>query len=140
MSGGYNKYRCKYWLTHDCPNWVFMNKHACGACLAEGREGGEGLPGQSEIQIPQALGGNLEYTIMGLLPAEPGTYYTYLQKAVAPRIPTSNVVTSDTPRPVVATTGIQTGVIKAGVIQMQGAGEAPWPVMPPNMIQLQTRW
>jgi hypothetical protein len=32
-SGGYYKYCCKYWLTYNCPNWVWMNKAPCGHCL-----------------------------------------------------------------------------------------------------------
>src|ERR1700712_5753689 len=32
-SGGYYKYRCKYWLTHNCPNWVWVNNAPCAHCL-----------------------------------------------------------------------------------------------------------
>ena len=32
-SGGFYKYRCKYFLTHNCPNWVYANGHACALCL-----------------------------------------------------------------------------------------------------------
>lgn len=32
-SGGFYKYRCKYFLTHNCPNWVYANGHACSMCL-----------------------------------------------------------------------------------------------------------
>ena len=31
-SGGIYKYRCKYFLTHDCPNWVFVNYAPCADC------------------------------------------------------------------------------------------------------------
>lgn len=31
-SGGFYKYRCKYFLTHDCPNWVFVNYAPCADC------------------------------------------------------------------------------------------------------------
>jgi len=33
-SGGYYKYRCKYWLTYNCPNWVWVNNATCAHCLA----------------------------------------------------------------------------------------------------------
>jgi hypothetical protein len=32
-SGGFYKYRCKYFLSHNCPNWVYCNGHACANCL-----------------------------------------------------------------------------------------------------------
>ena len=32
-SGGYYKYRCKYWLTYNCPNWVWVNNAPCAYCL-----------------------------------------------------------------------------------------------------------
>ena len=31
-SGGYYKYRCKYFYTHNCTNWVYINKTACANC------------------------------------------------------------------------------------------------------------
>ncbi|KAK4190326.1 hypothetical protein QBC35DRAFT_378294 [Podospora australis] len=116
MSGGYSKFRCKYFLTHDCPNWVFMNGHACAACLAEGREAPESVQPATnnnswsrptEICVPQAFHGNLHYTIMEVVPAvEPGTYWTLRQKSLGPQLPVHNMTTSDTPRPAMVTTGI----------------------------------
>lgn len=32
-SGGFYKYRCKYFYTHNCQNWVWVNKAACASCL-----------------------------------------------------------------------------------------------------------
>lgn len=32
-SGGYYKYRCKYWLTHNCRHWVWVNNASCAHCL-----------------------------------------------------------------------------------------------------------
>jgi hypothetical protein len=32
-SGGYYKYRCKFWLTYNCPNWVWVNNALCAHCL-----------------------------------------------------------------------------------------------------------
>ncbi|PQE28843.1 hypothetical protein CJF30_00003857 [Rutstroemia sp. NJR-2017a BBW] len=43
-SGGYYKYRCKYWLTFNCPNWVWVNDAPCASCLAKGRD--------NEISVP----------------------------------------------------------------------------------------
>ena len=33
MSSGFYKYRCKYFLTHNCPNWVYCHGHPCALCL-----------------------------------------------------------------------------------------------------------
>ncbi|KAF8474615.1 hypothetical protein BDZ91DRAFT_758771 [Kalaharituber pfeilii] len=39
MSGpGFYKYRCKYFYTHDCPNWVWVNNSACAKCVSLGRD------------------------------------------------------------------------------------------------------
>jgi hypothetical protein len=32
-SGGYYRYRCKYWLTYNCLNWVWVNNAPCAHCL-----------------------------------------------------------------------------------------------------------
>ncbi|VBB83736.1 Putative protein of unknown function [Podospora comata] len=121
MSGGFNKYRCKYFLSYNCPNWVFMNGHACGSCLAEGREAME--PAEStgalatwrqptEVCVPKAFQGTLQYIIMEAVPnATAGSYWTLRQKVLDPRtqmsqININQITTSDTPRPVMATTGI----------------------------------
>lgn len=32
-TGGFYKYRCKYFYTYNCPNWVYCNGHACAMCL-----------------------------------------------------------------------------------------------------------
>ncbi|KAL2116070.1 hypothetical protein VTJ04DRAFT_10325 [Mycothermus thermophilus] len=36
--GGFYKYRCKNFYTHNCTNWVYCNGHACADCWAEGRQ------------------------------------------------------------------------------------------------------
>ncbi|KAH8677597.1 hypothetical protein BX600DRAFT_132121 [Xylariales sp. PMI_506] len=36
--GGYFRYRCKYFYTHNCPNWVYVNNSPCSSCCAEGRD------------------------------------------------------------------------------------------------------
>ncbi|XXH01473.1 hypothetical protein Hte_007833 [Hypoxylon texense] len=30
--GGFYKYRCKYFYTHNCPNWVYENYSSCASC------------------------------------------------------------------------------------------------------------
>ncbi|KAI1091568.1 hypothetical protein F5B19DRAFT_493302 [Rostrohypoxylon terebratum] len=37
-SGRYYRFRCKYFLTHNCPNWVWVNRSPCAMCCAEGRD------------------------------------------------------------------------------------------------------
>lgn len=32
-SGGFYKYRCKYFYTHNCANWVWVNNTPCATCL-----------------------------------------------------------------------------------------------------------
>lgn len=32
-SGGYYKYRCKYFFTHNCPYWVWVHNAPCAHCL-----------------------------------------------------------------------------------------------------------
>ena len=35
--GGYNRYRCKFWASHGCPNGVWVNNTPCANCVAIGR-------------------------------------------------------------------------------------------------------
>lgn len=133
-SGGFYKYRCKYFYTYNCPNWVYCNGHACAMCLAEGRDAAESEPSvpshshpstawqrpqhqrrqnpsaATEICVPQAIQGTLRYTIMEVVPTDetsPGAYWVLRQKAMAPQVlPYSAITTSDTPRPVMAAVGI----------------------------------
>ncbi|CAK7229336.1 hypothetical protein SCUCBS95973_007186 [Sporothrix curviconia] len=86
-SGGFYKYRCKYFLSHDCPNWVFVNNAPCADCCAAGRDTHD--PGQDllashhpflygsspefEIGVPVFQDGLLRYTFAGMLSSyEPG--------------------------------------------------------------------
>ncbi|KAI0432689.1 hypothetical protein F5Y09DRAFT_301138 [Xylaria sp. FL1042] len=69
-SGGFYKYRCKYFYTHECPNWVYVNNTACGECSAQGRDA-EPAASQApvirysqEICVPQVEAGVLYYTRM----------------------------------------------------------------------------
>lgn len=92
-SGGYYKYRCKYFLTHNCPNWVWVNNATCASCLvslkcetidpkpfskkrqADGRD--SDAAGKSsrlclsrEIYVPQLENGFLQYTMMEIVAAD----------------------------------------------------------------------
>ncbi|KAL2139557.1 hypothetical protein VTI28DRAFT_5038 [Corynascus sepedonium] len=99
-SGGFYKYRCKYFYTYNCPNWVYCNGHACAMCLAEGRDSAEAEAGalsrphasatwqqaqqqqqqqhqrrqnataSTEICVPQAVHGTLRYTVMEIIPSD----------------------------------------------------------------------
>jgi len=71
-SGGYYKYRCKYWLTHNCAHWVWVNNAPCAHCLAEGRDAQEELESHSfrstrEVFVPQFENGFLQYAIMEII-------------------------------------------------------------------------
>ncbi|GAB1313096.1 hypothetical protein MFIFM68171_03306 [Madurella fahalii] len=146
-SGGFYKYRCKYFYTYNCPNWVYANGHACPMCLAEGREAAD-TPAmaassssatanpwrqyqhhhhhphqQTEICVPQASHGTLRYTVMEVIPTDEGSgraYWILRQKVMEPPrtvMISSSMTTSDTPRPVMAPA---TGV--SGMAGMAGMG------------------
>jgi len=72
--GGYYKYRCKYWLTHDCPHWVWVNNAPCAHCLADGRDSDVGMMQgpfriSREVYVPQLENGSFHYTIMDIIAA-----------------------------------------------------------------------
>jgi len=133
-SGGFYKYRCKYFYTYNCPNWVYCNGHACAMCLAEGRDVAESEAVNpphthssatwqrpqnqrrqnpttpTEICVPQVIHGTLRYTVMEIVPADEsgsGAYWVLRAKAMAPQaLPYSTFTTSDTPRPVLTSVGV----------------------------------
>lgn len=37
LSGGFWRYRCKNFFTHNCLNWVYVHKEPCAICMAYGR-------------------------------------------------------------------------------------------------------
>ncbi|KUJ09876.1 uncharacterized protein LY89DRAFT_689786 [Mollisia scopiformis] len=47
-SGGYYKYRYKFWLTYNCPKWVWVNNAPCAHCLADGRD--DELPPKEDVR------------------------------------------------------------------------------------------
>jgi len=71
-SGGYYKYRCKYFFTHNCPHWVWVHNAPCAHCLADGRDSDVAvMPGpfrlSREIFVPQLENGALQYIIMEII-------------------------------------------------------------------------
>ncbi|KAH8684619.1 hypothetical protein BGZ60DRAFT_442622 [Tricladium varicosporioides] len=71
-SGGYYKYRCKYFFTHNCPHWVWVHNAPCAHCLADGRDTDAAiLPGSvrlsREIYVPQLENGAFQYIIMQII-------------------------------------------------------------------------
>ena len=87
-SGGYYKYRCKYFLTHNCPHWVWVNNAPCAHCLvstsfiiglqsahtfqAEGRDSVDTIISSPfrlarEIYVPQFENGALQYILFEII-------------------------------------------------------------------------
>ncbi|KAK1832702.1 hypothetical protein QBC39DRAFT_236010, partial [Podospora conica] len=124
-SGGFYKYRCKYFLTHNCPHWVYVNGAPCAYCCAEGREADENEtettshPAQvprmttREICVPRVFEGTLQYTLMEFVESGEGNYWAVRHKMPPPppqhhhhhqhhqpMMMSTSMVTSDTPRPV----------------------------------------
>ncbi|KAL2069634.1 hypothetical protein VTL71DRAFT_14313 [Oculimacula yallundae] len=71
-SGGYYKYRCKYWMTYNCPNWVWVNNSPCAHCLADGRDSDMARISapfrlSREVFVPQFEDGMLLYTVMEII-------------------------------------------------------------------------
>lgn len=71
-SGGYYKYRCKYFFTHNCANWVWVHNAPCAHCLADGRDSEVAIMPtpfrvSREIYVPQVENGALHYIIMELI-------------------------------------------------------------------------
>ncbi|KAL7922027.1 hypothetical protein ACQKWADRAFT_111926 [Trichoderma austrokoningii] len=69
-SGGFYKYRCKNFYSHNCPNWVWVNNSPCATCIAEGKDANERPRSSSmtsrEIVTPRVRDGILQYTIAEL--------------------------------------------------------------------------
>ncbi|KAK3386981.1 hypothetical protein B0H63DRAFT_144641 [Podospora didyma] len=125
-SGGFYKYRCKYFLPYNCQNWVWVNYAACASCLAEGREGEEIInPGEQarsgvenaalpqwrrspDILVPRAHNGSLQYDSFEIVGhGESGNDWTLRLKG-PPQQPltTTAMTTNDTPQGILAPTGV----------------------------------
>ncbi|KAI0198844.1 hypothetical protein F4808DRAFT_434692 [Astrocystis sublimbata] len=68
--GGFYKFRCKYFLTYNCPNWVYVNNTACASCSAQGRElepaqfQAPANMGTVQVQVPHFENGMITYTLI----------------------------------------------------------------------------
>ncbi|KAJ3482187.1 hypothetical protein NLG97_g7637 [Lecanicillium saksenae] len=74
--GGFYKYRCKYFLSHDCKNWVWVSDTPCSTCMAIGRDE-ESLPAAAwsvsrDILAPHVNNGILQYAYMKVTVSEQG--------------------------------------------------------------------
>ncbi|KAI2610675.1 uncharacterized protein GGS25DRAFT_518972 [Hypoxylon fragiforme] len=100
-SGGYYKYRCKYFYTHNCPNWVYVNNSPCANCCAEGRDVEGALPERysHDICVPRVEDGIVHYTLMEIVATdEPGNHWMLRYKVNQTQVPTV-MTTSATPGP-----------------------------------------
>ncbi|KAI8634494.1 hypothetical protein F5Y19DRAFT_213253 [Xylariaceae sp. FL1651] len=108
-SGGFYKYRCKYFYSHDCPNWVYVNNTACATCSSHGRDV-EQAPSQTpvviysrEICVPRVEGGVLYYTLMETVTTDAAGNYWALKYKVTqrtqPPAPTTTSALPGTPIP-----------------------------------------
>ncbi|CCC07349.1 hypothetical protein SMACR_02356 [Sordaria macrospora] len=130
--GGFYKYRCKHFYTYECMNWVWVNHAACATCLAMGRgeESDVALSAtRFEIRVPRALDGMLSYESAWVAPPvftgfEP-TFktrnapmsgnnssttslgdFTPAFRGSPPEVFPTTMTTTDTPQPVMTTTGV----------------------------------
>ncbi|KND94578.1 hypothetical protein TOPH_01232 [Tolypocladium ophioglossoides CBS 100239] len=97
---GFYKYRCKFFISHNCPNWVWVANSPCASCLALGRENEQAkMPAWTasrDIVAPRVRDGVLQYVVMELVPpTEPGEHWTLRDKISAP--PPAVPVTSAMP-------------------------------------------
>ncbi|OTB04056.1 hypothetical protein M426DRAFT_166478 [Hypoxylon sp. CI-4A] len=108
-SGGFYKYRCKYFFTHNCPNWVYVNNSPCANCCAEGRDEVP-LPRYpneipNEICVPRVEDGVVHYTLMEIVNTDESrnqwTLRYKVEQSQQTQVPT---VTSATPGPPVPAT------------------------------------
>ncbi|KAI1199351.1 hypothetical protein F5X97DRAFT_341707 [Nemania serpens] len=69
-TGGYYRFRCRFFLTHNCQNWVYIRDAVCAECSAKGRDAQPAasqapMMGYStQICVPRVEGGVLYYTLM----------------------------------------------------------------------------
>ncbi|KAF3070914.1 hypothetical protein GL218_00417 [Daldinia childiae] len=109
-SGGFYKYRCKYFYTHNCPNWVYVNNSPCANCCAEGRDvDGEvpemPLPRHShDICVPRVEDGVVHYTLMELVNTnESGSQWILRYKVNQTQVPTVMTTNATPGAPIPAT-------------------------------------
>lgn len=84
-SGGFYKYRCKYFYAKSCQNWVYVNGEACMTCLvshaavrgprtwgwrvngaqAEGCDTDLQRSCSPDVRVPRGLDGTYGYAMVG---------------------------------------------------------------------------
>ncbi|KAK1761236.1 hypothetical protein QBC47DRAFT_24318 [Echria macrotheca] len=112
-SGGFYKYRCKYFLTHDCNNWVYVNGAACAYCVADGRECMETEIAPAaprfprDIYVPQPCDGTLHYMLMEVVVEDGDGSNWYLRHKVSAE-PLVKPIVTNIPGPVMAASGFHT--------------------------------
>ncbi|PSR80031.1 hypothetical protein BD289DRAFT_441544 [Coniella lustricola] len=107
-SGGFNKYRCKYFFTYNCQNWVYVSSSACANCLADGRDA-VALPAHQEanlnatpkdICVPYFANGVLKYSLMEVVVTDhSGQYWELREKVSNSRIPVVPTTSAQPPPP-----------------------------------------
>ncbi|KAI5860336.1 hypothetical protein GGS23DRAFT_233163 [Durotheca rogersii] len=102
-SGGFYKYRCKYFYTHNCPNWVYVNNSPCASCCAEGRDVDGAVVEMPtwryshDICVPRVEDGIMHYTLMEIVNIdESGSQWMLRYKVGHTQIP-AVMTTSATP-------------------------------------------
>ncbi|KAK0626925.1 hypothetical protein B0T14DRAFT_562788 [Immersiella caudata] len=95
-SGGFYKYRCKYFYSHNCTNWVYVNGAPCAMCVADGRESVDAEAESPvrhvsrEICVPRICDGTIQYMLMEFIESGTGNYWAVRHKAMnQPLIPTN---------------------------------------------------
>ncbi|KAK6084062.1 hypothetical protein SCUP234_03391 [Seiridium cupressi] len=108
--GGFYKYRCKYFYSHNCPNWVYVNNSPCANCCAEGRDGEAANSAATrnfsrDIAVPRVADGKLYYTLMEMVNVdEASSNWTLVYKAAQKPV-TTVATTSATPKaPILSST------------------------------------
>lgn len=109
--GGFYKYRCKYFYTHNCPNWVYVNNSPCASCCAEGRDSEVSNPSVSryasrDIFVPKAADGMLCYTMMEMVNIDEASSDWSLRYKPTQKPTLATVTTSATPNASIISKGL----------------------------------
>ncbi|KAI2632689.1 hypothetical protein GGS26DRAFT_591126 [Hypomontagnella submonticulosa] len=109
-SGGFYKYRCKYFYTHNCPNWVYVNNSPCANCCAEGRDVDGATSEVSspryshDICVPRVEDGVVHYTLMEIVNTDDsGNQWTLRYKVNQTQVPTVMTTNATPGAPIPAT-------------------------------------
>lgn len=152
-SGGFYKYRCKYFLTHNCPHWVYVNGAPCAYCCvslgatqsrlpgltlliqAEGREADDENETETtshhlarmttrEICVPRVSEGTLQYTLMEFVESGQGNYWAVRYKMPPPQNHQHHQQQQN--QPMVMSTSMVTSDTPRAVVGVAGPGGQGW--------------